>query len=117
LTELSGSPVGEAFTSPVAVLVDPSGGYLYVANEGSSNIAGYSVGSDGGITLLANSPFAGNAEPIFIASDPAGKYLFVSNQSTSPALQTFSLDRSSGTLAAVATTGVGNTSTGIALTQ
>jgi 6-phosphogluconolactonase len=96
--------------------VDPSGGYLYVANEGSSNVAGYSIGSDGGITLLTNSPFAGNGEPNFLATDPAGKYLFVGNQSSSAAIQTFSLDKSSGTLAPVANTSVGSTPTSIALT-
>jgi len=116
LTALA-SPLGEAYTSPVSVLVDPSGGYLYVANEGSSNVAGYSIGSDGGLTLLTNSPFGGNANPNFVASDPAGKYLFVGNQSSSAAIQTFSLDRSNGTLADVATTGVGSTPTSIALTQ
>ena len=47
LTQLANSPVGESYSSPVALLVDKSGKYLYVANQGSSNLAGYSIGSDG----------------------------------------------------------------------
>jgi 6-phosphogluconolactonase len=117
LTELSGSPLGESFSSPVALLVDPSGAFLYVANEGSANVAAYSVGTSGGLTLLTNSPFASNPQPIALASDPAGKYLFVGNQASSAAIQSFTLDSNTGTLASFANTGVGNTPTSIALTQ
>jgi 6-phosphogluconolactonase (cycloisomerase 2 family) len=117
LTELSGSPLGEAYTSPVAVFVDKSGGHLYVANEGSSNVAAYSIGSDGGLTLLTNSPFAGNSGANYITGDPSGKFLFVGNQSSSAAIQTFGLDASTGTLTALANTSVGSTPTSIALTH
>jgi 6-phosphogluconolactonase len=117
LSELPGSPLGEAFTSPLAVLVDPSGKYLFVANEGSSNIAGYAVGSTGGLSLLSNSPFASNAQPVFLASDPAGRHIFVANQSSAAAVQTFELDGSSGTLASLNSASTGSTPTSIALTQ
>ncbi len=113
LTELSGSPIGESYSTPVALLIDKSGQYLYVANAGSSNLGAYSIGSDGSLTLLTNSPFGTGAQPSFIASDPSGKYLFVGNQS-SPAIQSFSLDASSGTLTSVATYSVGNTPSSIA---
>jgi len=114
LTELSGSPIGETFSSPLALLVDSSGTYLYVANEGSSNLGAFSIGSDGSLTLLTNSPFGTGAEPSFIAQDPNGKFLFVGNQS-SPVIQSFSLDASSGTLTSVATYTIGNTPTSIAV--
>ena len=58
LTELSSSPIGEAFSGPLALFIDKSGAYLYVANQGSTNLAGYSIGSDGSLTLLTTSPFA-----------------------------------------------------------
>jgi len=116
LTALS-SPVGESFSSPVALLVDPSDKYLYVANEGSANIAAYSIGTSGGIALLTNSPFAANPNPISLASDPAGKYLFVGDQSSSAAIQSYTLSTSTGTLASFANTHVGNTPTSIAITQ
>lgn len=114
LTELSGSPIGEAFSGPIALLVDNSGKFLFVANEGSNNLGAYAVGTDGGLTLLTNSPFITGTQPSFIASDPSGKFLFVGNQS-SPAIQSFSLD-DTGTLTSVATYSVGNTPTSIAIT-
>jgi 6-phosphogluconolactonase (cycloisomerase 2 family) len=119
LTELSGSPVGGAPTisSPLALLVDNSGKYLYVANSGtSSNLAAYAIGSDGGLTLLTNSPFITNSGPNVIASDPSGKYLFVGNQKT-PEIQSFSLDPSSGTLTSVGSYPVPNTPTSIAISK
>jgi 6-phosphogluconolactonase len=114
LTPISG-PLGETYSAPLALFVDNSGKYLYVANEGSSNLAAYGIGSDGGLTLLTNSPFVTGTQPSFITSDSTGKYLFVGNQS-SPAIQSFSLDGSTGTLTSVRSFPVGSTPTSIALT-
>jgi 6-phosphogluconolactonase len=89
---------------------------LFVANQGSSNVAGYSIGStDGSLTLLTSSPFGTGPQPSFIATDPNGKYLFVGNQQ-SPAVESFSLDGSSGTLTAVSTYTVPANPTSIVLT-
>lgn len=115
LAQLSNSPIGETYAGPVSLLIDKSGKYLYVANQGSTNLAGYSVGSDGTLTLLTTSPFGTGSQPSFIASDPNGKYLFVGNQTT-PAVQSFSLDGSTGTLTSVSTYSVPATPTSIALT-
>jgi len=119
LTEISGSPVGEPAQSsgPVALLIDKSGTYLYVANQASSpaSLGGYSIGSDGTIALLTASPFATGSGPSSITSDSGGKYLFVGNQ-TSPVIQSFSLDGSSGTLTSVATYPVTGKPTSIAIT-
>ncbi|HLV87243.1 MAG TPA: beta-propeller fold lactonase family protein [Candidatus Sulfotelmatobacter sp.] len=113
LTQLTGSPIGETYTGPVSLLIDKSGKYLYVANQQSSgNLAGYAIGGDGGLTLLTNSPFATGAQPSFIASDPGGGFLFVGNQS-SPVVQSFRLDASSGTLTSVASYTVPGTPTSI----
>ncbi len=96
--------------------MDKSGKYLFVANQGSGNLAGYSIGSDGSIALLASSPFGTGAQPSFIASDPNGNFLFVGNQGTSGAVQSFSLATSSGTLTSVSTYNAGSTPTSIVLT-
>ncbi len=120
LTPISGFPLGESFSTPLALLIDNSGKYLYVANEGGSvsgsgNLAAYGIGTDGGLTLLTNSPFGAGSQPNFIASDPSGKYLFVGAQS-GRSIQSFSLDGSTGTLTSVATYSVGNGPTSIAVT-
>jgi len=111
------STTGETSTGPVALFIDKSGKYLYAANSQSSgNLAAFSIGSDGGITLLANSPFATGAQPNSIAGDSSGKYLFVGNQST-PVVQSFSLDASTGTLTSVSSYSVPATPTSIVITQ
>jgi 6-phosphogluconolactonase (cycloisomerase 2 family) len=115
LTQITGSPLGESYSAPLSLLVDASGKYLFVANEGSNNLAGYGIGSDGGLTVLANSPFGTAAEPSFVASDAAGRYVFVGNQKGG-AIQSYSLDGSTGTLTSIATYAVGNTPTSIAVT-
>jgi len=95
--------------------VDNSGKYLFVANEGSNNVAGYSIDSDGGLTILTNSPFGTNSQPSFIASDPGGNYLFVGNQASGAMIQSFNLATSSGTLTTVQSYSVGNAPTSIAV--
>ena len=114
LSVISGSPIGEQYSSPIALFIDKSGAYLYVANQGSTNLAAYSIGSQGALALLMTSPFSTGANPSVIASDPGGKYLFVGNQS-SPAVQSFSLNTTTGVLTSVATYPVAGRPTSIAI--
>lgn len=116
------STIGETYTGPVSLFIDKSGKYLYVANQftsqqNSGNLAAYSIGSDGGLTLLATSPFATGPQPNFIAGDASGDYLFVGNQSTSAVIQSFSLAPSTGTLTSVSKYGVPGTPTSIVITH
>jgi len=111
------STTGETFTGPVSLFIDKSGKYLYVANQQSSgNLAAYSIGSDGGLTLLANSPFATGPQPNFVTGDASGDYLFVGNQSTT-VIQSFSLAPSTGTLTSVSSYGVPGTPTSMVITH
>lgn len=116
ISALPNSPVGEAYTSPVSLFIEKTGTYLYVANQGSSNLAAFTIASDGSLSLLSTSPFTTGSQPSFIAGDPSGKFLFVGNQSN-PAVQSFSLDGSSGTLTSVATYKVAGTPTSIVVTH
>jgi 6-phosphogluconolactonase (cycloisomerase 2 family) len=115
LTELSGSPIGEQYSTPVSLLIDKSGAYMYVANQGSTNLAAYSIGSDGSLALLATSPFGTGTQPSTISSDSGGKYLFVGNQQ-SPVIQSFSLDTGTGALTSVASYSVPGNPASIATT-
>src|SRR5579863_3332636 len=117
LALIQGFPLGETYAGPLALFIDRSGKYLYVANEGSNpgNVAAYTIGSDGGLALLTNSPFSTGSQPSFITGDPTGKNLFVGNQS-SPAIQSFTLDSSTGTLTSVRSYSVAGTPSSIALT-
>lgn len=117
LTPLQNSPIGQTFISPVALLIDKTGKYLYVANQGSTNLSAYSIGSDGALTVLTSSPFGTGSNPSFISEDPSGNYLFVGNQGSSAAVQSFSLQSSTGTLTSVQSYTVPGTATSIAVTK
>ncbi|MGA1985215.1 MAG: beta-propeller fold lactonase family protein [Candidatus Sulfotelmatobacter sp.] len=119
LSQFSNSPIGQqtGYSGPVALLIDKSGKYLYVANQGTTNLAGYSIGStDGSLTLLTTSPFGTGANPSVLASDSGGAYLFVGNQKSPFAIQSFSLDTSSGQLTSVHSYTVPNAPASIATT-
>jgi 6-phosphogluconolactonase len=118
LTQLANSPIGQqsGTSTPVALLIDKTGQWLYVANQGSPNLTGYSIATDGGISLIATSPFVTGAQPGVIASDPSGKYLFVGTQKSPFTIHSFSLDTSSGELTSVNPYPVPNAPTSIATT-
>jgi 6-phosphogluconolactonase len=110
------TPIG-GLAAPVALLVNNSSQYLYVASEGnttgsSTNLIGYSIGTNGSLTVLASSPFTTNAGPEAIASDTLGNYLFVGNQST-PVVESFGLSTSTGTLEVIQKYAVPGTATSI----
>ncbi|HTV06109.1 MAG TPA: beta-propeller fold lactonase family protein [Acidobacteriaceae bacterium] len=81
---------------PSAMTVTPGGSYVYVSTLAGA-IYGYSVGSNGALTLLNG----GNAlitgiSPVAIKVDPSGKWLVAVDQS--PAAYVFSINTSTGAL-------------------
>ena len=115
LTAINGSPIGGTLNNPFSLFVNSSGKYLYAGNQGSGNLTAYSIGSDGTLTLLTNSPFATATQPTSIAGDPNGKYVLVGTQSGS--LQVFGLDGNTGTLTSFATYSTGNSPSAISVLQ
>jgi len=66
LTSISGSPfaTGAVGGFPFALGMDPTGMFLYTANQGSDNISGLRInGTTGALTLISGSPFAGVTNP------------------------------------------------------
>ena len=99
-----------AGVTPKAVVSDPSGRYVYVANEGDATISQYTVGAGGGLVALSPAvvsiagPFqyAGYA----VSIDPGGRFLYVVGSPRDPAGPSASITQYSiqndGTLAPVA---------------
>jgi 6-phosphogluconolactonase len=77
LSAISGSPIA-AGTAPVSVRV--VGSSVYVANSGSGNVSGYSIGGSGALTAISGSPFSAGTNPAYIASGNSGGLVFVANQ-------------------------------------
>lgn len=112
LAEVSGSPINAGYQVPFAMTLDPKGQFLYVANQGSNNVAAFSINSTTGLpdiltTSTTTGAFGTEGNPSFLVFDPSGKYLYVGNQGSSAGIQAFSV--SSGNLTALSTYAVGNT--------
>ncbi len=117
LGTVPGSPIDEGYATPIAMIFDPSGTYLYVADQGSSNVAVFSITSAGLPTPATTSGFANafatESSPAFLVADPTGKYLFVGNQGSGAGIQSFGA--SGGFLILLTTYPVGNTPSSIAV--
>ena len=118
LTLVSGTPIATTPNiAPVSLILDPKGAFLYVADQGSNNVAVYSISSNGVPTVLTTSTTTGafgtEGNPSFLVADPSGEYLYVGNQGTSAGIQAFSV--SGGNLTDIFTYGVGNTPSSIAV--
>jgi len=84
LTPVPGSPFAEGEEEenygPRGVAVDPSGKFLYVANEVGNNVSAFSIdATSGALTQITGSPFAAETGPRGVAVDPSGKYVYVTN--------------------------------------
>jgi len=104
---ISGSPFSdqdgqESFTQPFALVVAPSGKFLYVTNHGSSTISVFSVDAvSGALAKITGSPFAipppseCSARPFGAALGPGGQFLYVADNGCD-AISIFSLDAGTG---------------------
>ena len=78
LTLIGGAPITSTDTTPVAVAVDPSGSYLYVADAGAANVDTYTISGSGALAATMLSTGTGTSSvPFAMALDPAGDYLYV----------------------------------------
>lgn len=74
LTQVSGSPYSTG-QKPQSLAVDPTGGYLYIANYNGNNVTAYPINTSTGQlnAQLGGSPFADNtaiSNPIYIGFTP-----------------------------------------------
>lgn len=125
LSQIPGSPLAGNYLAPVSLSFDPKGSYLYVANQGSNNVAVYSISSTGLPSLFtggttnngttSTGAFFTEGNPSYLAVDPSGSYLYVGNQGGSTGIQAFTA--SGGILTDIYTYGVGNTPTSIAVVK
>jgi len=103
LTPVSGSPF-DAGNTPSAVVVHPSGRFVYVTNRlGGNTISGYSIdAATGRLAPLLGSPFPVDAANSFsIAVDPSGQFAYTANASSPFAVSAFRIDASTGALTRV----------------
>ena len=77
-TVVSGSQPGG---HPVGIAIDPTGHYVYVANQGDGSISQYTVGNDGSLTAMATPAVStGGTATSSVNIDPTGQFVYATNR-------------------------------------
>lgn len=77
--------------APRDVVLSSSQNYVYTANEGASNISGFSIGSTGALTTVTGSPFTGPSSVSAIGVDKSGAYMVAVGYNGTSGVQLFTL--------------------------
>ncbi len=85
-----------AGTSPYSVTVDPSGKFVYAANNVSNNVSAYTIDTVTGALTNVGSVAAGT-NPVSVIVDPSGKFAYAANF-TSNNVSFYSINNSTGML-------------------
>lgn len=105
LTTIAGAPYA-AGTNPNAIIADPAGKFLYVANSGSHDITAFTITASTGAlvpiaTFAAGSSTLTAGQAVGLAVHPTGKFLYVATDVSG--IDVFSIDSTSGALTFVNT--------------
>jgi 6-phosphogluconolactonase (cycloisomerase 2 family) len=102
-----GSPAN-AGSDPVAMVVDPTSQFLFVASENSSQVFGFRInGTQGTLSALSPANLSTGLSPIALAMHSSGKFLFVSNNGSSN-ISSFNVDTTSGAMSSPTTVTTSN---------
>jgi 6-phosphogluconolactonase (cycloisomerase 2 family) len=97
----------KAGVTPSAIAADPTGRYVYVTDQTSNEIIGYTINNgsaqiSGNLAPMTSSPFGTGQYPVALVIDPRGKYIYTANFNSSN-VSGFAIDPGSGSLSSVAT--------------
>ena len=97
LTQIVGSPFTTG-SEPIRVVTDPSGKFLFTANQQDNTVSAFSIdGTSGALTPVSGSPFAIQAAPEALAVSSDGAFLYVGANG----LSVFSINGTTGALTAI----------------
>jgi 6-phosphogluconolactonase (cycloisomerase 2 family) len=113
LANVPGSPFN-AGSTPVAVLAEPSGKFLYVANSGSSTISAYRIDNSTGLLTPISGTFTTGSSPDSLSVSNDGKFLYAANKSAGT-VSIFTIN-SNGSLTAAGSAITGTAPTSIVTT-
>jgi 6-phosphogluconolactonase (cycloisomerase 2 family) len=89
LTSVTGSPYTATFMpdvpgqNPHAMITNPAGTLLFIADAAPAEIWVYQIGTDGSLTAATGSPFStGSLVPGALTTDGLGKYLYITQNSS-----------------------------------
>jgi DNA-binding beta-propeller fold protein YncE len=115
-----GTATVPAGNHPNGVVVDPSGQFVYVPNNGDNTVSQYRIGAGGALTAIAAAVPSGGAGPWSITIDAASRNAYVPNRGAGTVTH-FTIDATGALTLAVAvapatnpvTAGTGSTSIAI----
>ena len=110
-TVAAGTIFGEP--NPIAMAVDPTGSFAYVANSGSNDVSMYSINTTTGILTPVGLIVAGTT-PLSVAVDPTGKFAYVTNSGSND-VSMYTINATTGALTSIGTIAAGSTPTSIAI--
>jgi DNA-binding beta-propeller fold protein YncE len=94
LAEVTGSPFNTGL-GPTGVMVDSTGGYVYVTNMTDATISAFSLAATtGALTAISGSPFPTGAAPMDLTEDTSKTYIGVACSGGSPDFQVFTIGSS-----------------------
>jgi 6-phosphogluconolactonase len=105
--------------TPSAIVIDPTGRYVYVTDKTSNQIIGYAISltnvsggvGNGNLTPLVSSPYGTGLYPVSLTIDPRGKYLYTANYNSNT-VSSYSISTADGSLSGSGQIGNFSTSTG-----
>lgn len=83
---------------------DPAGKFLYITNNSGTSVTGYTINQTTGAPSQIG-VYSTGSTPQGVAVDPTGTFVYVANTATNGGISIFSINSSSGALAAVSTFG------------
>ena len=97
LKQITGSPIASGGLAPNAILPDPAGNYVYVANGqgvgNAGNITSFSITASGSVyTVASGSTVATGTQPLSLAEDSSSQFVFDVGGVTNPHFDAFTFD-------------------------
>ena len=90
-TVATGYPAG---VTPSAIAEEPTARFVYVTDQTSNQMIGYTAAPSGALTPMVNGPFATGLFPINLTIDPTGKLIYVLNYNANT-IQGYAIDLAS----------------------
>jgi 6-phosphogluconolactonase len=98
-TDSTGKTVATGYgagTTPSAIAEDPSSRFVYITDEATNQLYGYTTANTGALVPMNTSPFSTGIFPVGITIDPRGEFLYVANL-TSSTVGAYAIDQETGT--------------------
>ena len=100
--------------SPSAVAVDPTGRYVYVANQMDNTISSYRRAPVDGTLTLVGTISSGGTSPNSLAVEPTARFIYATNE-TSNTASVFRMDDATGALTSLGSVATGLTPRSVAI--